>query len=87
MSAMDWLELAQGVLAAIGAASALAAALRPVVVKLKLLALRTAWRGDDAVIQGLSIGLDAFAEGLKYAYKLFALLGLNPKNRDIKEAP
>ena len=87
MSAAEWLELAQGVFAAIGAASALAAALRPLVLQLKKLALKTAWRGDDAVIQGLSIGLDAFAEGLKYAYKLFALLGLTPKTRDIKEAP
>lgn len=77
---MYWAEM---LLAVVGAASALAAALRPVIVALRGLALRTASKADDGFVEALSIGVEALALGMTYAHRALSLVGLNPKRRDV----
>ena len=80
----DVADLVTYTLAVVGAASALAGALRPLVATLKKLAAKTAWEADDAVAEALSVAVGYFASGLEAVHKVFSLVGLNPKTRDVE---
>lgn len=88
MSEIDLVEVGESVLAIVGAASALAAVLKPAVVKLRALALRTSFKADDAAVEALAVGLEYLSVGLLWAYRVLAWIGLTPKTRDpLKETP
>ncbi len=76
-------EIGEAALAVVGAASALAALVRPLIPKLRALALRTSITADDGAVETLAVALEYAARGVTYAYRVLAMIGLTPRRRDV----